>query len=172
MVNKTTAPAADPRTPVVDTATASRIKEIVNRFLAHFPLENVLISHDPQPPDAKPWSDGTICRTLAKVQLELGATGMMIPGCRIVYKQKNGGKSFDLMTPSAGRAAGAFHVPFLTCTKGTDTFNDWENFKKLVVARYLAERAAAVAAGATSIGKMIPAGIPVTDDQLSELGID
>lgn len=143
-----------------------------NRFLSHLPVENVIFTPAIQNP-GKPWSDGTVARTLAVATIEMGNTGLYFPNCRIQHLRMPGGvQKFDLMMPTTPRAGGKVHIPVFDSGKGTDVDADFSAWKTLVVDRWLRERKAAVLNGAPTIAASIRnSGITVDDSMLSDLGI-
>lgn len=161
---KTPAPAAAPNPATIEQAAPP------NRFLAHFPIERIRFKDNVRNPD-KPWDDGTVSQTLANAIIELGTTKSYIPGARIVVKSfTNGrGKAFDLQLPSSGQQ---FRHPMLETSEDEDAKLDYEAWKKLVVAEWMAYRKRQVAAGASTIKGLTPTvGVTASDDMLKDLGV-
>lgn len=143
----------------------------INRFLAHFPLTEVVFKNDIQDP-GKPWNNGTISQTLANAVLALGTTGAYIPAARIVKLTlpNNGGVRFDLQMPSSG---GSFKRPMLDVSEDDDAKTEFIAWRTMVVGAWMDWRRKSVANGTagTIKGMGTAVGVNADADMLTSLGL-
>ena len=103
-------------------------------------------------------------------------TGIILRACRIVREtQPNGKAAMKLVPPALNRSSGAYFEKVFESSGDLKPHGQklWKELEDAVVARWTRERKAQVAAaGDRALVTAPDAGVPVTAEQLAELGIE